>query len=112
MEDSALIEALQEKVREAEELLRRRRDALAALKGKSGPASRSKKARGLREGSVPALAQAALKTHKLLTLDELAALLKKSNPDIEARSISLALSKYVRNGKYFEINEEGKYGLR
>jgi hypothetical protein len=35
MEDAELIEQLQQKVREAEELLRRRKDALAALKGKT-----------------------------------------------------------------------------
>ena len=58
MDDDKLIERLEEGVREAEELLRRRRQALAALKGRIGG---KKAARGLRPGSIPALAQSALR---------------------------------------------------
>lgn len=109
MEDSALIEELQQKVREAEELLRRRKDALAALKGKS---TKGREKRGLRAGSVPALAQAALKAAKQhLSLEELTTHLKKTNPDLDTRKVSIALSRYVRDGKYFVFNE-GKYGLK
>lgn len=110
MEDSDLIDELQQKVREAEELLRRRKEALAALKGKTG--SGKKGARGLRPGSIPALAQAALKAKQPVTLDELAAQIKKTDADADARKVSLALSRYVRLGRVFAITEEGKYHLK
>jgi hypothetical protein len=114
MDDDKLIERLEEGVREAEELLRRRKDALAALKGKaSGGKKGTRGARGLRPGSIPALALAALKRLKQpASLDELTAFLKTSNTSLDARKVSLALSKYVRTGKYFEVNDEGKYSQK
>ncbi len=113
MEDSALIEELQQKVREAEELLRRRKDALAALKGKTVGGRRGSPTRGLRPGSIPALAQASLKSAKQpLSLDDLTAHLKKTNISLDSRKVSIALSRYVRLGKYFVIGEDGKYGLK
>jgi hypothetical protein len=108
MDDDKLIEKLEEGVREAEELLHRRKQALAALKGKSTTQSAKKAPRGLRAGSLPALAAAALKAAKApLSLEELAEVLKK-----EPRDVSLALSRYVRNGKYFQVSDEGKYANR
>ena len=112
MDDSRLIEELQEKVREAEEILRRRKDALAALKGKTGSGKNSR-ARGFREKSIPALAYAALKGKQSLSLDELTAIVKKGTERVkDARGLSIALSKYVRNGQYFVIHEDGKYGAK
>jgi hypothetical protein len=107
MDDDKLIEKLEEGVREAEEVLQRRKQALAALKGKTS-ASGKKAPRGLRPGSLPAMALAALKTAKVpLSLDELAAHIKK-----EPREVSLALSRYVRQNKYFQVSDEGKYAPR
>jgi hypothetical protein len=114
MEDAELIEQLQQKVREAEELLRRRKDALAALKGKTAN-NKQKSERGLRAGSLPALALSTLRTLKIrLSGEELADQLKKNTPnlDVDGRKISLALSRYVREGKYFSYGEDAKYGLK
>ena len=113
MDDSELIEQLQEKVREAEQLLRRRKEALAALKGKSANSRKEQEERGLRAGSVPALAQTALRAAKQhLTLHDLTEHLKKSNSSVDTRKVSIALSRYVREGKYFVQDEDGKYGLK
>ncbi len=111
MDDDKLIERLEEGVREAEELLRRRKDALAALKGKAGGGKRGGRVRGLRPGSIPALAHAALKnSYKApVSLDDLTAHLKKSNSSLDARKVSIALSRYVRLGQYFTVSEDGKY---
>lgn len=110
MNDDKLIERLEEGVREAEDLLQRRKQALAALKGKSG--SGKKGARGLRPGSIPALAQAALKSLRQATLEELTTQIKKSDNNADTRKVSLALSRYVRTGRIFAITEEGKYHLK
>jgi len=113
MDDEKLIERLEEGVREAEELLRRRKDALAALKGKAGGGKRGGRIRGLRLGSIPALALAALRSLKQpVELDDLTAHLKKTNASLDARKVSIALSRYVRLGQHFVITEEGKYGLK
>jgi hypothetical protein len=111
MDDSALIEELQLKVREAEELLRRRKEALAALRGKSS-STRRKQARGFRPGSIPALAHAALKAARQLSLEELTVHLKKQNASLDARKVSIALNRYVRGGQYFTLGADGKYGIR
>jgi hypothetical protein len=111
MDDAKLIEELQEKVREAEELLRRRKDALAALRGKAGP--RKGRPRGLRPGSIPALTYSILKTSKQpISLDELTLQLKKTISSVDSRKVSIALSRYVRQGLHFAITEEGKYCLK
>lgn len=111
MDDEKLIERLEEGVREAEELLQRRKQALAALKGKTG--SGKKAARGLRPGSIPALAQAALKILKqAATPEELTTQIKKADADADTRKVSLALSRYIRQGRIFGITEEGKYFLK
>ena len=108
MDDAKLIEELQQKVREAEETLRRRKEALAALRGKTGTRTRT---RGLRPGSIPALAHAALKNNYKapVSLDDLTAHLRKANASLDARKISIALSRYVRLGQYFTVSEDGKY---
>jgi hypothetical protein len=111
MDDAKLIDELQQKVREAEETLRRRKEALAALKGKTRSARTRK--RGLRPGSIPALAQAALKSTKQpVSLDDLTTHLKKTKSSLDARKVSIALSRYVRLGQYFVVTEDGKYGLK
>ena len=111
MDDDKLIEKLEEGVREAQELLRRRKEALAALTGKSG--NGKKGPRGLRAGSIPALVQATLKsTKQSLSADDLVSHLKKNLPEVDARKISLALSRYVREGLYFVLAEDGKYSLK
>lgn len=111
MDDAKLIEELQEKVHEAEELLRRRKDALAALKGKTG--SRKGRPRGLRPGSIPALTYSILKASKQpVSLDDLTAQLKKTISSLDSRKVSIALSRYVRLGQYFAITEEGDYILK
>ena len=108
MDDAKLIEELQQKVKEAEETLRRRKEALAALRGKTG--IKHTRTRGLRPGSIPALALAALRSFKTpASLDELTAHLKKTNASLDARKVSIALSRYVRRGEYFVITEDGKY---
>jgi hypothetical protein len=117
MDDDRLIEKLEEGVREAEELLRRRKQALAALKGKvAGSGKRGGSVRGLRPGSLPALAQAALKAFKQPVLvEDLVIQLKRTNPSLtalDARKLSIALSRYVREGKYFVVGQDGKYGLK
>jgi hypothetical protein len=113
MDDDKLIERLEEGVREAEELLRRRRDALAALKGKTLSGKKGGRVRGLRPGSIPAIVQAALKSSKQsLTLADLETHLKKTHPELDSRKISLALSRYVRLGQYFTVAEDGKYSLK
>ena len=110
LDDDLLIEQLQEEIRETEEWLRRRKAALAALKGKG---TKNARARGFRPGSIPALAQATLKGLKQpVSLDELTNLLKKSNGSLDARKVSLALSRYVRLGQHFAIDAEGKYSLK
>lgn len=111
MEDAELIAKLQEKVREAEDLLRRRKEALAALKGK-GSASGSGKVRGFRGSSIPAIAYAALKGKLPLSLEELTAAVKKTKSAVDSRIVSIALSKYVRNGQHFIIHEDGKYAAK
>lgn len=111
MDDDKLIERLEEGVREAEELLRRRKEALSALKGKTG--KRGGRPRGFRPGSIPALAQAALKTAKQpISIDDLTAHLKKTNSALDSRKVSLALSRYVRLGQYFTVADDGKYSLK
>lgn len=111
MDDAKLIEELQEKVREAEELLHRRKEALAALRGRTG--TRKGRPRGLRPGSIPALAYAALKGAKQpISLDDLTAHLRKTTPSLDSRKVSIALSRYVRQGQHFGITDEGKYILR
>lgn len=110
MEDSDLIEELKRKVEEAEELLRRRKEALAALRGKANSGKRG--TRGLRPGSIPAIAQGALKGRQALTLEELTAAVKKVKPDVDSRGVSIALSKYVRKGQHFVINEDGRYAAK
>jgi hypothetical protein len=113
MEDSDLIQELQQKVYEAEELLRRRKEALAALKGKTGTGKKGGRARGLRPGSIPALAQVALKSYKApVSLEDLTAHLKKTLPSLDTRKLSIALSRYVRLGQYFVLTEDGKYSLK
>ena len=113
MDDDKLIERLEEGVREAEELLHRRKDALAALKGRTGTGKRGGRARGLRPGSIPALTHAALRSYKApISLDDLTTILKKSNTSLDARRVSIALSRYVRLGQYFVVTEDGKYGLK
>lgn len=113
MDDDKLIERLEEGVREAEELLRRRKQALAALKGKAGSNTKGGRTRGFRLGSIPALAFAALKASRQpMSLDELTIYLKKANPELQPRTVSLALSRYVRIGQHFVANEEGKYSLK
>ncbi len=110
MDDAELIEQLQQKVREAEELLRRRKDALAALKGKT--TKTGKRMRGFRSNSIPALAYAAIKAAKQpISLEELLVPLKKTDPRLDARKVSLALSRYVRLGQHF-VFSDGKYGLK
>lgn len=113
MDDSKLIEELQDKVREAAELLRRRKEALAALQGKSG-SGKNNRSRGFREGSIPAAAHAVLKGKQPLSLDDLAAAIKgKTKGTVkDSRALSVALSKYVRDGKYFVIHADGKYGAK
>ncbi|PYT61175.1 MAG: hypothetical protein DMG35_09815 [Acidobacteria bacterium] len=111
MDDAKLIEELQEKVREAQDILRRRRDALAALMGKGG-AGKHGRARGFRANSIPALAHAAIKAAKQpLSLDDLVVHLKKTNASLDARKISIALSRYVRLGQHF-VFVDGKYGVK
>jgi hypothetical protein len=113
MDDEKLIERLEEGVREAEELLRRRKEALAALKGKTGTGKKGGRTRGLRVGSTPALAQAFLKSARQpVSLDDLTTHLKKTNTALDSRKLSIALSRYVRQGQYFTITEDGKYGLK
>jgi hypothetical protein len=113
MDDDKLIERLEEGVREAEELLRRRKDALAALRGKTGAGKKGGRVRGLRPGSIPAVAQAALKNLKQpISLDELTTHLKKANPTLDPRKLSIALSRYVRLGQHFAIDADGKYSLK
>jgi hypothetical protein len=113
MDDDKLIEKLEEGVREAEELLRRRKEALAALKGKAGSSRRGGRTRGFRPGSIPALAQAALKSYKApISLEDLTTHLKKTIPSLDARKVSLALSRYVRLGQHFTVAEDGKYSLK
>lgn len=111
MEDSELIAQLQEKVREAEDLLRRRKEALAALKGK-GSASKNAKVRGFRGSSIPAIAHAILKGKPPLSLEDLTAAVKKTKPAVDSRIVSIALSKYVRNGQHFIIHEDGRYAAK
>jgi hypothetical protein len=111
MDDSKLIEELQEKVKEAAELLRRRKEALAALQGKSG-GIKNNRSRGFRAGSIPAAAYAALKGKQPMSLDDLTAAIKKTKSDVDSRGVSLALSKYVRNGQHFTINEDGNYAAK
>jgi hypothetical protein len=112
MDDTELVIELQKKVAEAEELLRRRREALAALKGKTGAKSR-RTVKGLRPGSIPAMAQVTLRTLKQpLSLDELTAQLKKTNASLDSRKVSIALSRYVRRGQHFVITDDGKYSLK
>jgi hypothetical protein len=113
MDDSALIEELQQKVKEAEELLRRRKEALAALKGKSASSRKGQRERGLRTGSIPAQAQAILKAaRQRISLEELTSSLRKTDPSLEPRDVYTALSRYVREGKYFVVDEDGKYGVK
>jgi hypothetical protein len=112
MDDEKLIERLEEGVREAEELLRRRKDALAALRGKSTGGKKGGRIRGLRPGSIPAQAAAALKGKQSVSLDELTAQLKKTNTSLDPRRVSIALSRYVRLGQHFAIDAEGKYSLK
>jgi len=108
-----LIERLEEGVREAEELLRRRKDALAALKGKTSSSKKNTNVRGMRPGSVPALAAAALKNFREpVSLEDLTAYLKKTNANLDTRKVSIALSRYVREGQHFMITEDGKYDLK
>jgi hypothetical protein len=112
MDDAKLIEELQQKVHEAEETLRRRKEALAALKGKSGT-RKNNRPRGFRPNSIPAVAHAALKSLKqLASLDELTAMVKRTKPTVTARGVSIALSRYVRDGEYFVIHEDGRYGCK
>lgn len=111
MEDAELIAQLQEKVREAEDLLRRRKDALAALKGKGNP-SKNGQVRGFRGTSIPSIAHAALKGKPPLSLEELTAAVKKAKPDVDTRTVSIALSKYVRKGQHFVVHPDGKYGAK
>jgi hypothetical protein len=108
MDDDKLIERLEEGVREAEELLHRRKQALAALKGKAA-ATGKKGSRGFRPTSIPAYAYAALKGKAPLSLDDLTAVVKKNKPDVDSRGVSIALSKYIRKGQYFALDEQGKY---
>ena len=111
MDDSKLVEQLQQEIRELDEMLHRRKAALAALKGKTG--KKGGRPRGLRPGSIPALAHAALKASRQpMSLDDLTTLLKKSKDDLVPRDVSLALSRYVRLGQHFVVNEEGKYSLK
>ena len=112
MDDAKLIEELQEKVREAEEILRRRKEALAALKGKSNASTRGGRSRGFRVGSIPAIAHLTLKGKPSLSLEDLTAAIKRVKPDIETRDVSVALSKYVRKGQHFVIDEAGKYSAK
>lgn len=113
MDDDALIDELQQKVYEAEELLRRRKDALAALKGKTVGSRKDRKPRGFRGKSIPSQVYAFLKaTRQHASLQELAEHLKKADSTVDARKISLALSKYVRSGRFFVQTDEGKYGLK
>ena len=110
MDDEKLIERLEEGVQEAEELLQRRKQALQALKGKVGPGRKGGRVRGLRPGSMPALALAALKSTKQpITLDELTAHLKKNIATVDSRKVSIGLSRYVRLGHYFAVEDDGKY---
>jgi hypothetical protein len=110
MDEDKLIEQLEEAVREAEELLQRRKRALAELKGKSVTSKRGSKVRGLRPGSMPALALAALKSARQpITLDELTAHLKKNIATVDSRKVSIGLSRYVREGHYFVVEDDGKY---
>jgi hypothetical protein len=110
MDDDKLIERLEEGVREAEELLQRRKQALAALKGKSPSAKRTpgSGSRGFRPTSIPGHAYAVLKGKPALSLEELTVAVKKYKPEVDSRGVSVALSKYVRNGRHFAI-VEGKY---
>lgn len=113
MDDDKLIEKLEEGVREAEELLRRRKEALSALKGKAGSSRKGGRVRGLRPGSIPALALASLRSAKQsLSIDDLVVHLKKTNPSLDSRKVSIALSRYVRLGQYFTVAEDGKYSLK
>jgi len=113
MDDAKLIEELQEKVREAAELLRRRKEALAALLGKTGSAKNGNKKRGFRKNSIPLIAHAILKDARVpMSLEDLTAQIKKVKPDITSRSVSIALSRYVRDGNVFVILEDGKYKLK
>jgi len=114
MDDTELIAELTLKVKEAEELLRRRKEALAALRGKTGAAKGGKRQRGLRADSIPALAQWAIRAAKQpLSLEDLLSQLRRSHPSLEldGRKLSLALSRYVRTGKYFTLID-GKYGVK
>jgi hypothetical protein len=111
MNDSDLIAKLEDGVREAEELLRRRKDALAALKGKSVSSKPRERKKVFRSNSIPALAYETLKNGEL-SLEELTEALKAKDPALNNRKISLALSKYVREQKHFTHSLEGKYGIK
>jgi hypothetical protein len=55
----------------------------------------------------------ALKNYKApVSLDDLTAHLKKANASLDARKVSIALSRYVRLGHYFTVSEDGKYFLK
>jgi len=100
-------------VREAAELLRRRKEALAALLGKTGSAKNGNRKRGFRKNSIPLMAHTALRDSKApMSLEELTAHIKKTKADATSRSVSIALSRYVRDGNVFVITEDGKYKVK
>ncbi len=113
MDNSKLIAELEHSVREAEELLRRRKEALAALKGKTGSPKDGGRRSGFRPGSIPALVFSALKEfNQPMSLDDLVGSVRKHNNSLNARRVSIAISRYVRMGKYFVLTEDGKYWLK
>ncbi|MGC2743278.1 MAG: hypothetical protein WA672_08820 [Candidatus Angelobacter sp.] len=71
-----------------------------------------RRSRGFRDGSVPQVAQTFL-VEGPLGADVLAdRISKRIGKEMNARDLGIALSKYIRQGKFFERTEDGRYGLR
>ena len=112
MNNEKLIEALEHGVREAEEELRRRKEALAILKGKSPTTGHRGRRAGLRSGSLPALIFTVLKDiNQPTTIAEIVSGLKNHNRTATTREVSIALARYVRLERFFRLTEDGKYAL-
>jgi hypothetical protein len=67
--------------------------------------------RGLREGSIPQVAESVLREGPM-DADALAATVsQKTGKEISARDLGIGLGRYIRKGQTFQKTEEGLYAL-
>jgi hypothetical protein len=79
--------------------------------GRLGRASRRKR-RGLRNGSIPQIAESILRDGQLSGIALAEKVSQKTGKEINVRDLGIGLGRYIRKGIVFQKTEEGLYALK